>query len=531
LDYQTASAGAFVPADALTVACPLLFGGGGTMRNYAPGGLGESSLFIGGTGAVLALLGALAGRMTSRRTCLVMIAVMGALSLGHYTPLYWPLYKLVPMYGSFRDVGRFNLFVGLFLILLAADGFDVLRGGTAVRWRWWALVPVVIAIVLAAAAMRIYATAGNPLGGDWTQWVQRLDPTGFMYAHIISRSASASPQQTARWAAKGLAIGGILLAISGALWLLAIGRFKTCCATATAIILIVELLTFAHRTRTVVELPLPYPAKWKRLSASAGTSRITHCTGDSEFINRAMVDGTYEANIYDQTQLTRYKTLFNFAGGFGSADFPPPNLAICRAAFTKYPAIWAMLRLKYVFVGDRAHSVIQLPDPLPQAQLVHQVRVVGPRSAPALAAMADPSFNPRETAILESPPDIVPAAGPASQTDGQVRIVRQTNDSLEIRADLPDPALLLIADSYSPGWTARPLGGSVQQTYTVVPADLALRGIALSAGKHHLLVRYRPPSLRAGIVISCLSLIIYVALAVWWWRCRALLAAEAASPV
>jgi len=527
LDYQTASAGAFVPADALTLACPLLFGDGGTIRNYSPGGLGESSLFIGGTGAVLALLGALSGRKSFRRACLLMIALLGALSLGNYTPLYWPLYKLVPLYGSFRDVGRFNLFVGVFLILLAAEGFDLLRSGAARRWRWWALAPVLIAIFLAAAATRIYATSGNPVGGNWTQWVQRLDPTGFMYAHIISRSASASPQQTARWAAESLASGGILLAISGVLWWLAVGRLKTCCTIATTVMLIVELLTFAHQTRPVVDLPLPYPAKWKRLAASAGTSRITHCTGDSQFINRAMVDGTYEANIYDQTQLTRYKTLFNFAGGFGGADFPPPNLAICRAAFTRYPAIWAMLRLKYVFVGDRAHSVIQLPDPLSQVQLAHQVRIVGPGSAPALAALADPSFDPRETAILESPPDITPAAGEG----GRVWIVRQTADSLELRADLPADAFLLITDSYSPGWTARPLAGSAQQTYKVVPADLALRGIALSAGKHHLLVRYRPPSLRAGIAISGLSAIIYLGFVIYWRRRRALPAAQAASPV
>jgi len=260
-------------------------------------------------------------------------------------------------------------------------------------------------------------------------------------------------------------------------------------------------------------------------------SRITHCTGTSEFINRAMVDGTYEANIYDQTQLTRYKTLFEFASGFGGSSgagttqssgtsapsngFPPPNLAICRAAFARYPAIWAMLRLKYIFVGDHAHSVIELPDPLPQVQLVNHVQIVGSETGHALAAMADPSFNPRETILLESPPAIAPdAAAPA----GSVSIVRQTTDSMELRADLPGAAMLLITDAYSPGWSAVALEGSVQQDYKVVPANLALRGIALSAGKHHLLIQYRPPSLVAGIIISSLSMLIYLGLVIGSWR-------------
>jgi hypothetical protein len=532
LDYKSASAGALVPADLLTLACPLAFGDGSRLRNYAPGGIGESSLFIGGAGAVLALAGALAGRTKLRRTSLIMVGLTFVLALGHYTPFYWPLYKWLPIYGTLRDVGRFNLFVGLFMILLAAEGFDRLRDGTLRCRRWWSVGPLMVAMVLLAAGATVYASSNSRMGGVWDEWIQQLDPSGSMQRHVISRTASSTPQQTAKWAAGSLAIGGIVLAAAAALWWLAAvsGKRQTnrWAAAGIAGLLVIELLAFAGMTRPTVDLPLPYPAKWKRLAVSAGTSRITHCTGSSEFIDRAMVDGTYEANIYDQTQLTRYKMLFDFASGFGSTSgkdaggiagdvFPPPSLSICRAAFTRYPAIWQMLRLKYVFVGDHAHSVIELPDPLPQVQLVRHVKVVESGVKTALAALADPSFNPRETAILDAAPEIVPsdAEGPV----GSVRIVRQTIDSIELRADLPAAAMVIITDSYSPGWTAKALPRSCQKNYKVVPADLALRGIALSAGRHHLLLSYRPPPLRAGIAITSLTLMAYGALVIAGW-CR-----------
>jgi uncharacterized membrane protein YfhO len=64
----------------------------------------------------------------------------------------------------------------------------------------------------------------------------------------------------------------------------------------------------------------------------------------------------------------------------------------------------------------------------------------------------------------------------------------------------------LITDAYSNGWRARPLEGSAQRAYDVLPANYVLRAIPLSQGHHHILVEYAPIGFRVGRWITAVSL-------------------------
>jgi len=110
--------------------------------------------------------------------------------------------------------------------------------------------------------------------------------------------------------------------------------------------------------------------------------------------------------------------------------------------------------------------------------------------------------------LLESVPTPLPQAG--AQT-GTVRLSELNSDTLEISADTPAPALLLITDLYSSGWRARALSGSVQSAYAILPADYIIRAIPLTAGHHHLIVEYVPASFRIGLIISALTWLAWVA--------------------
>jgi hypothetical protein len=107
-------------------------------------------------------------------------------------------------------------------------------------------------------------------------------------------------------------------------------------------------------------------------------------------------------------------------------------------------------------------------------------------------------FDPRRRVILESAPAVAPVAG--DDDPGVVTVVGRTSDSLTIDADLARPAILLITDAYSAGWRANP-------PYRIVPANHALRAIALPAGRHHIVMQYRPPLVRIGIIISIIAII------------------------
>jgi uncharacterized membrane protein YfhO len=69
--------------------------------------------------------------------------------------------------------------------------------------------------------------------------------------------------------------------------------------------------------------------------------------------------------------------------------------------------------------------------------------------------------------------------------------------------------ILILQDTDYPGWTAhvdgrrRPIEGT----------DLGVRALTLEAGRHTVEMEYKPSSLRYGLILSCLGLVMTVAYA------------------
>jgi uncharacterized membrane protein YfhO len=101
--------------------------------------------------------------------------------------------------------------------------------------------------------------------------------------------------------------------------------------------------------------------------------------------------------------------------------------------------------------------------------------------------------------ILESTPSIAPLAGDGDA--GAATVIDRNADSLTIDANLTRPAILLITDAYSADWRADP-------PHAIMPANHALRAIALDAGRHRIRLEYRPPSLRIGVIVSAAAMLI-----------------------
>jgi hypothetical protein len=168
---------------------------------------------------------------------------------------------------------------------------------------------------------------------------------------------------------------------------------------------------------------------------------------------------------------------------------------------TRDSPIWPMLRVRRPVPPTTQPWNI---DPLPRVMLLTNCEVVdGP--AASLAAVRAANFDPRRKLILESAPDPAPQTGDGDP--GVARVVARTADSLTIDADLARPAILLITDAYSAGWHADP-------PYRVMPANHALRAIALPAGRHHIVMRYRPTSVRVGMLVSIVAIVASVAVGV-----------------
>jgi uncharacterized membrane protein YfhO len=176
-----------------------------------------------------------------------------------------------------------------------------------------------------------------------------------------------------------------------------------------------------------------------------------------------------------------------------------------------------MVRAGLVLNVDPKQPVIGLADPMRVANLVGDYTVISDREQ-LLRQLTSPAFIPTLRVFLESEPAIKPAG---SSDPGNVRVISQTSDTLEIEANVKSPAILLITNNYSKGWRVVPLEPSPQQQeYQMMPANGTLQAIPLAAGKHHLRVEYAPLSFRIGAWVSGISLLLYVIAIVLLARAR-----------
>ncbi len=177
-------------------------------------------------------------------------------------------------------------------------------------------------------------------------------------------------------------------------------------------------------------------------------------------------------------------------------------------------ALLDALNVRYVLTGDARPGQRPLYDAggvkvyrrdsaLPRAYVVPQARVI-PDEEQLLAALLSPDFDPRREVLLSAAAAQPPAPPPsASAPDYRVSILHYRANAVTIEADLPAGGYLILADTYYPGWRAYVDG----REQPVLRADYAVRAVALEAGQHTVVFRYRPVSFRIGAAISALALL------------------------
>lgn len=470
LEAEKAAVGAMSAARFLTVLAPAVFD------------TDILSLHLSAAGLLLAGYGAIAGEKRLRRFSGAMVLILCVLAAGNYTPLGQLLHDYFPGFRFFRVVGRFGVFASVFLAMLAGVGFDRLRQPDS-RPRRLAVAAVVLALLTSGLAGAILATVNRPGLGVWGASLRLLDKDG----EVCGGLRRYTPEK-ATWSAHMLLVsGGCYLAVAGVL--LGVRRFPRA-VYGIGLLMAGELFGAALNARDTMEMPLPIPTPWLRGIRSLAKEERSYHVGMG-MANRAMHFGTYDASGYDAVVLQRYYTLHQSLRTERKKS--PSDI---RSMVT-HTGLWQMLRVRY-FMAPHPKRAIKFADPMRRLELIEDYRVL-PSQEEVLTAIKDTAFDPRKIVYLESEPSIRPAPGARA---GSAKVLRLRTDQMDLEADLPQPGILLITESYSRHWHATPLPGSCQESYQVMPANLVLRAIPLQAGKHRLRLFYRPPFFVLGMCIS-----------------------------
>jgi hypothetical protein len=120
-------------------------------------------------------------------------------------------------------------------------------------------------------------------------------------------------------------------------------------------------------------------------------------------------------------------------------------------------------------------------------------------------------FDPRRQAVVEasaSPRGSDQSSCARSGTD-RTSVERYDLDAVTLRVDAACPGLLVLPDTFFPGWTAT-VNGKKQDIYAT---DGAFRGVAVPTGKSVVRFTYAPKEFKIGVVLAATGLVAFGALA------------------
>jgi hypothetical protein len=146
------------------------------------------------------------------------------------------------------------------------------------------------------------------------------------------------------------------------------------------------------------------------------------------------------------------------------------------------------------YYADPIH-VFRVPDPVPRAFAVSGVRVAD--GVPALELLRDAAFDPTVEVLLPEGDEAPPVAGFAAD----VTIARLKSDRVELEAELSHEGLVVLVDSFDPGWRATVDGRRAEP----LRANVAFTAVRVPAGAHRVELVYRPSSLLLGLVLSAVA--------------------------
>jgi hypothetical protein len=473
------------------------FGTPRTLNLTAPFGGSIGSAAYCGT---LAAVAAVVALVTARRRLQVRIwgFVLGFAFLTVVaTPLGHVLYQ------------RFFVLCALAIAVLAAFGITELEEGAAPRAKRVLVAGAVAfgALLLALVAFRIgYAAERDRL----LAWVAAKVsgtaaslPTSY-YLEKVAFTFDDYLRPWSRWLGPPLA-----LSFGGVAALAALRRRKAWSVAALAVAVhVAELATFARTVLVQVD-PARYPdaprtPSTDRMLAEAPPHRVLGISRASDLSGAPLVVPMATLLPYRLASLRGSESLWprNAYSLFDGADAATPAGAALLAFLDVKHVVTAAddpLRVDgaELVLDDGCVRIQRLPVRAVRARVMFDW-VVAPEGEPERAHVRALGAELWRKVVLTAPASFpVDPNAPSLEA----RLEAADDDRMVYRVETARPGMLVVSDTYYPGWVAR-VNGVVTPIRRV---DWALRGIELPAGAARVELRFEPLVLRVGIWLAALA--------------------------
>jgi hypothetical protein len=476
----------------------------------------ERTFYAGTVGLLLALVGAVTGGGWRRKGPFLVLAVLG---LG--IPLHLPgAYQLMTHLPPFDQVQnqRLHFVWAMSMSVLAAFGLRALLDRpTGDRWR--------LGVGAGALALGLVALAG-------------ASPSGRAVSHTVTHFLTGRDFESDAVVALTSAAWYLLFAIGVAIALLAVRRWperRTWIAVGVVLLAAGDMLHFATGFQPMAPASKSIPPRTDAIAFLQRHRDEGRILGFDEALRNdwGLVYGLRDIRGYDPPQPSkRYLRLWKTAEpeqvewiSLAMRSLSPNALQVASALGARYIVTDPGTRLgrpefenlplrelhraydgidARIFVNARA---------APRALAGPPVRIVANEDE-ARAVIADPSFDPRREVVVERGPEGTGAMGAAAlatasssrtpeAAPGSASVSDRTPADVRIRARLRQPGLVVLNDSWAPGWSVRVDDRDAEP----VRVNDVMRGVAVGAGVHEVEWRYRVPGLRAGTALSLLALI------------------------
>ena len=468
----------------------------------------ERTLYAGAVTLVLAAIAFIAPGSWRRKGPFVLLGGIGLCVAFGLPGVHW-LFVHIPGFDRARDA-RMTLWFEFSLAMLAALGLQALADRQVAKRRLIAIAAGVGVVTI--VALVVIAPTGSAITDAARHFSQGFDPTGARGVALVA---------VAWW----LLFAGLTAGLA-----ILIDSTRSSTVARACLVLIVLLVAFdmvrfadGYQPAPKPSIAAPGPTPLVNfLAFRQGTGRtITFGGGllsDGLPADYGMRFGLRAVRGYDPPQPdAAYQSLLHTLGGISR---PGGDAVAQRNVLNAVGARWIVVApggrppagirggLQRVHAGADG-DVYENLAALGRVRVANRLLPVGSLGA-ALATLASTAWQAPRSAVVEVPDGKLPAGMP-TVSSGSAQISGESNGHVSVAAVLDHPGLVVLDERLTDGWSVTVDGKPAE----ALRVDAVMRGVFVPAGMHTIEWSYSVPGLSAGIAISGLSAVLWIAAFVW----------------